>query len=149
VVRLRDEHDTTRKRLGVVTGQLLEFEAVALADAAGGKPVAVVRDDLGLDDARLLARLLSERGVTAIVGVGGARAQVVLMRPAVATAPDCGKVLREVLAGFGGKGGGQPQAAQGGVPDRAGSPKPWPRFWPRSGRPGNLAAPRSRTRTHP
>jgi alanyl-tRNA synthetase len=119
VARLRDEHDTTRKRLGVVTGQVLQFEAVALAEAAGGAPVALVRDDLGLDDARLLARLLSERGVTAIVGVAGARAQVVMMRPAPATAPDCGQVLREVLAGFGGKGGGQPQAAQGGVPDPA------------------------------
>lgn len=117
VARLRDEHDITRKRLAIVTGQLLEFEAIALAEAAQGKPVAVVRDDLELDDARQLARLLSERGVTAIVGVGGARAQVVIMRPASATAPDCGKVLREVLAGFGGKGGGQAQAAQGGVPD--------------------------------
>ena len=117
VERLREDHDSTRRRLGVVTGQLLEYEAVSLAEAAPGGAVAVVRDDLGLDEARVLARLLSERDVTAIVGVAGAKAQVVMMRPASATAPDCGKVLREVLAGFGGKGGGQAQAAQGGVPD--------------------------------
>ena len=117
VARLRDEHDSTRKRLGLVTEQLLAFEAMALAEAAGGAPVGVVRDDLSLDEARLLARLLSDRGVTAIVGVAGVKAQVIIMRPATANEPDCGKVLREILAGFGGKGGGQAQAAQGGVPD--------------------------------
>jgi hypothetical protein len=57
----------------VVTEQLLGFEAVALADATQGRPVAVVRDDLGLDEARLLARLVAERGVTAIIGVTGPR----------------------------------------------------------------------------
>jgi len=102
-----------------VTEQLLGFEAVALAEAAQGRPVAVVRDDLGLDEARLLARLVAERGVTAIIGVTGTKAQIVMTRPPAAAAPDCGRVLREVLARFGGKGGGQPQGAQGGVPDPA------------------------------
>jgi alanyl-tRNA synthetase len=30
---------------------------------------------------------------------------------------DCGKLLRETLAAFGGRGGGQPTLAQGGLPD--------------------------------
>ena len=115
--RLRDDHDATRRRLALVTEQLLGFEAIALAEAANGRPVGVVRDDLGLDEARLLARLVAERGVTAIVGVAGAKAQVVMIRPPAAGTPDCGKVLRDVLGRFGGKGGGQPQGAQGGVPD--------------------------------
>jgi len=69
-----------RRRLQLVTEQLLGFEAVALADAAAGRPVAIVRDDLGLDEARLLARLVAERGVTAIIGVAGTKAQVVMTR---------------------------------------------------------------------
>ena len=117
VERLREDHDATRRRLGVTTEKLLQFEAVALADAAGGRPVGVVRDDLTLDEARLLARLVAERGVIAIIGVAGQKAQVVMTRPPSATSPDCGKALREVLTRFGGKGGGQPQGAQGGVPD--------------------------------
>jgi len=118
-VRLRDDHEATRRRLAMVTEQLLGFEAIALAEAANGRPVGVVRDDLGLDEARLLARLVAERGITAIVGVAGAKAQVVMARPPAADAPDCGKVLREVLGRFGGKGGGPSQGAQGGVPDPA------------------------------
>jgi alanyl-tRNA synthetase len=117
VERLREDHDATRRRLAVTTEKLLQFEAVALADAAGGRPVGVVRDDLTLDEARLLARLVAERGVVAIIGVTGQKAQVVVTRPPSATTPDCGKILREVLTKFGGKGGGQPQGAQGGVPD--------------------------------
>lgn len=117
VDRLREDHDSTRRRLTLTTEKLLQFEAVALADAAAGRPVGVVRDDLTLEEARLLARLVAERGVTAIVGVAGPKAQVVMTRPASATSPDCGKILREVLTTFGGKGGGQPQGAQGGVPD--------------------------------
>ena len=117
VDRLREDHDATRRRLGVATEKLLQFESVALADSAAGRPVGVVRDDLTLDEARLLARLVAERGVTAIVGVAGQKAQVVITRPSSASEPDCGKVLREVLAKFGGKGGGQPISAQGGIPD--------------------------------
>jgi alanyl-tRNA synthetase len=117
VDRLREEHDATRRRLALTTEKLLQFEAVALAEAASGRPVGVVRDDLTLDDARLLARLVAERGVTAIIGVTGVKAQVVMTRPPSTSEPDCGKVLREVLAKFGGKGGGQPGGAQGGIPD--------------------------------
>ncbi|HKP29347.1 MAG TPA: DHHA1 domain-containing protein, partial [Gemmatimonadales bacterium] len=117
VERLREDHDATRRRLAVATEKLLQFEAVALADAADGRPVAVVRDDLTLDEGRLLARLVADRGVIAIIGVAGQKAQVVMTRPPSAASPDCGKVLREVLTKFGGKGGGQAQAAQGGIPD--------------------------------
>jgi alanyl-tRNA synthetase len=117
VERLREDHDATRRRLAVATEKLLQFEAVALADAAGERPVGVVRDDLTLDEARLLARLVAERGAIAIIGVSGQKAQVVMTRPPSATSPDCGKALREVLAKFGGKGGGQSQGAQGGIPD--------------------------------
>lgn len=115
--RLREDHESTRKRLGDVTDQLLHYQATELAAAAERGIVSRVRDDLTLEEARVLARLLADRGVTAVLGVAGAKAQVVMARPAAAAGPDCGKVLREVLARFGGKGGGQPQGAQGGIPD--------------------------------
>ncbi len=117
VERLREDHDTARRRLGHAVEQLLAFQARELAEASNGAPAALVRDDLTLDEGRLLARLVADRGVIAIVGVAGAKAQVVVARPPGATSPDCGRVVREVLARFGGKGGGQPQAAQGGIPD--------------------------------
>jgi len=117
VGRLREDHEVTRRRLAHAVEQLLGFQAESLVAAAKGTPVAVVRDDLSLDEARLLARLLADRGAVAIVGVAGSKAQVVMARPAEAAGPDCGRVLREGLAKFGGKGGGQPQGAQGGIPD--------------------------------
>jgi hypothetical protein len=54
-----------------------------------------------------------------------------MTRPPPPTAPDCGRMLREVLARFGGKGGGQPQGAQGECPIPPGSPRSWRRCWPR------------------
>lgn len=123
VERLREDHDIARRRLGHAVEQLLAFQACELAEASNGAPVALVRDDLALDEGRLLARLVADRGVVAVVGVAGAKAHVVMARPAGATAPDCGRMVREVLARFGGKGGGQPQAAQGGVPDPARLPE--------------------------
>ena len=42
-------------------------------------------------------------------------AQVIIARPN-GHSLDCGKALRDALAAVGGRGGGQPQMAQGGVP---------------------------------
>ena len=48
----------------------------------------------------------------------GEKAQILIGRPA--THPlDCGKLVRDVLTPLGGRGGGQPAMAQGGIPDPA------------------------------
>jgi len=120
VARLRDQETTHRKRLGTVMERLLAFEArelVATAPRIGG--VAVVRqsrDDLDLGEARLLATAIAVAGGVALVGLRGEKAQVVIARPE-GHPLDCGKALRAALSAFDGRGGGQPQMAQGGVPD--------------------------------
>lgn len=118
IARLRENEEAGRKRLTQVTERLLVHEAAGLASEAGAaRTVRVVRDDLSLDEARLLARLVADAGAVAIVGVKGEKSQLVMARPSDLTAVDCGRIIREVLQRFGGKGGGQPAAAQGGLPD--------------------------------
>ncbi len=122
VDRVRREEKESRKRLAEVTDRWLALEALALASQAETvgslRVVSVVRDDLGMAEARTLVQRLVAEGVVAIVGVAGERAQLVMGRPEGVGAPvDCALVLREVLAPFGGRGGGQPGMAQGGVGD--------------------------------
>jgi alanyl-tRNA synthetase len=120
VLRLRQNEESTRKRLGQVTERLLGFEArelVQQAAAGNSRIVRLIREDLSLDEARLLARLVAELGAIAVVGVKGEKSQLVMARDPGAAGPDCGRIVREVLKQFGGRGGGQPMAAQGGVPD--------------------------------
>ena len=118
IARMRENEEGGRKRLAQVTERLLVHEAAGLASDAGAARIArVVREDLSLDEARLLARLVADAGAVAIVGVKGEKSQLVMARPSDLTVVDCGRIIREVLQQFGGKGGGQPAAAQGGLPD--------------------------------
>lgn len=120
VRRLRDQEEASRKRLAGVMEKLLAYEAldlVARAERVGATPVVhLVRDDLSLEEARTLARSVTAGGAVIVLGLRGEKAQLLVARPAAHTL-DCGKLVREVLAGFGGRGGGQPVMAQGGVPD--------------------------------
>jgi len=120
VTRLRAREEEARARLGRAVGELLSHDARRLvADAArvGGTPVVqVVRDDLSLDEGRTLAREITAAGAIAIIGLAAGKPQLLVVRPH-ASDVDCGKLVRDVLARFGGRGGGQPAAAQGGVPD--------------------------------
>ena len=120
VTRLRENEEAGRKRLAHVTERLLRYEArelVIAASASASSVVRIVRDDLTLDEARLLARFIGEDNCIAVIGVKGEKCQLVMARPSGAERPDCGRIVREVLQRFGGRGGGQPMAAQGGVPD--------------------------------
>ena len=98
----------------------LVLEARALAASAESvgtmRVVSVVRDDLGMAEARTLVQRLVAEGVVAIVGLAGERAQLVMGRPE-GVAVDCAAVLKEVLAKVGGRGGGQAGMAQGGLQD--------------------------------
>lgn len=122
VHKLREQEESARKRLAHLTGQLLFHQAGRVAaEASATRGVAgIMRDDLTLDEARQLARLVAEAGVTAVIGVRGDKAQVVMARPASDSSVDCGRIIKEVLSRVGGRGGGQAAAAQGGVsePDR-------------------------------
>ena len=122
IQRVRDQEDASRKRLATVMERLLGYEARDLAAAAppvGGTPlVQQIRDDLSLDEARTLARSIAAVGAVAVLGVKGDKAQLIVARPE-GHPLDCGKLIREGLGPLGGKGGGPPAMAQGGVPDAA------------------------------
>lgn len=121
ITRLREHEAATRKRLGGAMERLLAHEASALAAtarAAGTALVAVVRDDLEPAEGRALAAALVAEGMVAVVGLQGEKAQLLLARPVDAPL-DCGATLRSTLAAFGGRGGGTPQMAQGGLPEAA------------------------------
>ncbi len=120
VARLRDQADATRKKLDATMKALLAHEArdlVAHAERVADTPVVhLVRQDLTLDDARVLAREVTAGGAIIVLGIGGEKPQVMIGRPA-SHSLDCGKLVRETVGQFGGRGGGQPAMAQGGIPD--------------------------------
>ena len=120
VERLREAGERNRKGLLVAEEQLLRYEAaelLALAERAGG--VAVVTEQWEgreLDSIRSLARHIADRGGVALLGLAGAKAQLVFARAAGLTL-DMGAVVREASTVIGGRGGGRPEAAQGGGPE--------------------------------
>ena len=122
VGRIREREAEGRKRLSEAVGRLLAHDADALivgAERIGGTPfVCVDRDDLSMDDARTLARELTARGATVALGVRGDKTQVIVARGVGSTA-DCAAIVRRVLTELGGRGGGQPEIAQGGLADPA------------------------------
>ena len=120
VARVRDAEERARKRLEAVGEQLIGYEAqdlIAHAELVG--IMRVVRQgyaDRSLEDVRALARAISAGGCVALLGLRAEKTQLIFAR-ADGLDLDCGKLLRETLAQFGGRGGGQPALAQGGLPD--------------------------------
>ena len=122
VARLREAEESARKRLEIATERLIGYESqdlVARAERVGQLPVVrLVVEGRTLEEVRALARSIGERGGVALLGIRGEKAQVIFARgPGVSI--DCGALLREVVGRFGGRGGGQAQMAQGGLPDAA------------------------------
>jgi alanyl-tRNA synthetase len=122
VQRIREHESAGRKRLATAMEQLLRYEAlelVAWAPRAGKLPlVHTVRHDLSMDDGRLLASAIVKAGGVVVIGLRGDKAQLLVAAPATAGV-DCNAVVRAALEPVGGRGGGQPAMAQGGVPDPA------------------------------
>jgi alanyl-tRNA synthetase len=120
VGRLRESEDRARKQVLKQSEALAGFEAErAVAEAPVIGDQRVVRrgfNDRSLDELRFLAGAIAARGGVALLGLAGEKAQFIFARSADSKV-DCGKLLKETLAEFGGKGGGQPALAQGGIPD--------------------------------
>lgn len=118
--RVREAEERARKRLEQAGERLIGYEAqelIARAELVG--IVRVVRQayaDRGLEDVRALAKTISAGGCVALLGLRAEKTQLIFAR-AEGLALDCGRLLRDTLAGFGGRGGGQPTLAQGGLPD--------------------------------
>jgi alanyl-tRNA synthetase len=122
VLRVRENEERARKRLEETSQQLINYEAqdlITRADLVG--IVRVVRHayaDRSLEDVRGLAKAIAAGGCVALLGLRAEKTQLVFAR-AEGLELDCGRLLRETLASFGGRGGGQPSLAQGGLPDAA------------------------------
>ena len=120
VERIHAAEERGRRALAAAEDQLVVYEAAELAAGAeriNGVPV-VVRQWEGreLERVRSLGRQIAGSGGVALLGLGGAKAQLVFSCPA-GTALDMGATLREAAAIVGGRGGGRTEAAQGGGPD--------------------------------
>jgi alanyl-tRNA synthetase len=121
VRRLRENEQDVRRRLAEATERLLELQAGDLVASApmGARGARVVRHVLEgrtVEEARTLARGIIARGAIALIGIRGEKGQLLVGRPDGLDL-DSGKLVREVVSAFGGKGGGQPAMAQGGIPD--------------------------------
>jgi alanyl-tRNA synthetase len=78
----------------------------------------VIRDATSMDELRTLAQGMFELSRVVVVGVLRSPPSV-LLAASEDSGVDAGKLLKERLAFVGGRGGGSPRMAQGGVPDGA------------------------------
>ncbi|GAB4112708.1 MAG: DHHA1 domain-containing protein [Roseiflexaceae bacterium] len=122
IARLRQQEDQTRRDLAVARMQLIEIRArelVAVAEPIGSYRCVVYLHNQGsMEEARTMAKLISEAGCLAVVGLAAEKGHLIIARAAGMTI-DCGVVVRQALAVVGGKGGGRPELAQGGCADPA------------------------------
>lgn len=118
VQRLADESKETRRALNAARAELLDAEAEQLwnAEATDGRRL-VSRAFTGraLDEVRQLAQRLKEKPATVILFAAGGDKPNIIFARSTGDGADMGKLLRETAAAFGGRGGGQPEMAQGGV----------------------------------
>jgi alanyl-tRNA synthetase len=113
------ESDNARKKL---EKELSSFRARELYDRAvpngNGVRTIVIRDAASMDELRTIAQGAFE--FSRVVVVGALRSPPsVLLAASEDSGVDAGKLLKERLAAVGGRGGGSPRMAQGGVPDDA------------------------------
>jgi alanyl-tRNA synthetase len=111
------ESDNARKKL---EKELSSFRARELYDRAtpdgNGVRTIVIRDAASMDELRTLAQGAFELPRVVVVGVLRSPPSV-LLAASEDSGVDAGKLLKERLASVGGRGGGSPRMAQGGVPD--------------------------------
>ena len=122
VLRVRENEERARKRLEETGAQLIGYEAQDLITRA--ELIGIVRvvrraySDRSLEEVRGLAKAIAAGGCVALLGLRAEKTQLIFAC-SEGLELDCGRLLRETLAAFGGRGGGQPTLAQGGLPDAA------------------------------
>jgi alanyl-tRNA synthetase len=119
VQSLTDENKDLRKQLNAARAALLGSEAERLWASANGhgvmRLIQQVFEGRTLDEVRQLALLLKAKPTTTILfAVAGDKPNLIFAR-SDDMPHDMGKLLRDVATQFGGRGGGQPMLAQGGV----------------------------------
>lgn len=122
LARLLEAEERARTGLEAASERLLGYEsaelaaAAAPADAGGLRVVRRSFDGRRLEEVRALAGALAAAGCVALLGLRAEKTQLIFAR-GQGLPVDCGALLRQVLAPLGGRGGGQPGLAQGGLPD--------------------------------
>jgi alanyl-tRNA synthetase len=116
--RLKADLKTTQAALKGATNRLLDLEAARLLSKAPQRGhLTIITETYGNRDVgevkQLAAKLVEQPGVVALLGVAGPQAVLCFARSQNLD-NDMGMLLRETLAKFGGRGGGQPEFAQGG-----------------------------------
>jgi alanyl-tRNA synthetase len=123
VERLAGEHRAVRKALADLEGEWVEATAASLwagAEPCGSWKLVTLLAEYPVDRLKQVAQALRLRpGAVVLAGAGGDRPQLVFTR-ADDVALDAGALLREAVAAGGGRGGGRPDWAQGGVPTQEG-----------------------------
>jgi alanyl-tRNA synthetase len=120
VARLRESEDQARRGLEQARMQLLPHEARELAASAETigelRVVRVTSVPRSLEELRALAKLIADEGTVALVGMAAEKGHLI-----IACGPglpvDSGALIRAALGPLGGKGGGRPELAQGGLAD--------------------------------
>lgn len=120
--RLREAEEHVRKALLSAQEQLRGLEAQQLvADAQTIGAIRVVRlvsQERSIEELRALANLIATQGVMAVLGLAAGKGHIILARGAgQPEAMNCATLLRDALLPLGGKGGGRPEQAQGGLAD--------------------------------
>jgi alanyl-tRNA synthetase len=119
VDRLASEHRASRKDLADLEALWVESTAAALwaeAEPCGPWKILARAADYPLERGKRVAQALRTRpGAVVLLGLLGDRPQLIFTR-ADDVELDAGALLREAAAAAGGRGGGRPDWAQGGVP---------------------------------
>lgn len=119
VDRMASEHRAARKELADLEAQWVESTAEALwaaAEFCGPWKIVARIADYPLERGKRMAQALRARpGAVVLLGLSGDRPQLIFTR-ADNVDLDAGVLLREAASAAGGRGGGRPDWAQGGVP---------------------------------
>ncbi len=124
VTRLRAEHAATRKKLAQTQAALTTWVAQDLIDSTGEgglRPVVhTVFSNRDPEEVEAIAREMARRNTLALLAaVWEGQATLIFAKPAIGPHPECGKLLKETLDRFGGRGGGGKTLAKGMLNDPA------------------------------
>jgi alanyl-tRNA synthetase len=113
--RVAAESQARRKQGDALLTELAQHEAARLK-----APLVVTKVERGAGFARSVAQALAQGGSIALLGaIDEGRGHLIFARPKGAPGPAMGAVLKEALAVLNGKGGGNPDFAQGsGEPEK-------------------------------
>lgn len=123
VERVVREGEEARRRSEQLRNQLLDHQAREMAEGAErvgeASVVVVLLEEYSAEELKHLAgKLVAVPGRVALLASAPEKVHLLFAR-SEDVALDAGKLLREASAPFGGRGGGRPNQAQGGIPNRA------------------------------